>query len=259
MTRRAPFVALAVLATESAAFAGPPYVTDDPEPVEHRHWELYLASLVEHDVPGWTGTSPHLEANYGVIPDVQLHVIAPLAFAVPDGQRARFGPGDIELGIKWRFVHETSVIPQIGTFPFLEVPTGAAERGLGNGAAQVFFPVWVQKSIGPWTSYGGGGVWLNAASGTKPWGYVGWLVQRRLFEPLAVGAELFYETPKVPGGDAEARFNVGMVLDISEHNHLLASAGRGFVGANLFQSYLAWQVTLGPEEPDPRSGGGPEE
>ena len=23
------------------AFAGPPYITDDPEPVEYQHWEVY--------------------------------------------------------------------------------------------------------------------------------------------------------------------------------------------------------------------------
>jgi hypothetical protein len=112
------------------AMAGPPYVTDDPEPVEYRHWELYLASLVEHDTDGWTGTSPHVEVNYGAVPDVQLHLIAPLAFAVPAGQRARLGPGDTEIGVKWRFLQETQTVPQIGTFPLLEAPTGMAHRDL---------------------------------------------------------------------------------------------------------------------------------
>ena len=27
------------------AWAGPPFVTDDPEPVEYRHWEIYLVLL----------------------------------------------------------------------------------------------------------------------------------------------------------------------------------------------------------------------
>jgi hypothetical protein len=105
----------------STARAGPPYITDDPEPVEYRHWELYLASLVDHDASGWTGTSPHVEVNYGAVPDVQLHVIAPLTFAVPVGEAFRAGLGDTELGVKWRFVHEGEVVPQVGVFPFLEV------------------------------------------------------------------------------------------------------------------------------------------
>jgi hypothetical protein len=240
-------IAFAVLTLSSSAFAGPPYVTDDPEPVEYRHWELYLASLVQHDPDGWTGTSPHVEVNYGAVPDVQLHIIAPLAFAVPQGAHARFGPGDTELGIKWRFVHETDLLPQVGTFPFFEVPTGMASRDLGNGAVQVFLPLWAQKTIGSVTSYAGGGPWFNAAQGTQTWLYLGWQAQWQIVKPLAIGAEVFCETPKVPGGEAEARFNVGLVLDIAERHHILGSAGRGFVGPNLLQGYVAWLVTLGSE------------
>ncbi len=34
---------LAVLLVASEASAGPPYTTDDPEPVEYRQWEVSLA------------------------------------------------------------------------------------------------------------------------------------------------------------------------------------------------------------------------
>ena len=29
------------------SFAGPPFLTDDPEPVEFKHWEAYLFSTVD--------------------------------------------------------------------------------------------------------------------------------------------------------------------------------------------------------------------
>ncbi|HEV3191748.1 MAG TPA: hypothetical protein VGY54_14660 [Polyangiaceae bacterium] len=35
---------LVVVTVSSKTSAGPPYVTDDPELVEYRHWEMYLAS-----------------------------------------------------------------------------------------------------------------------------------------------------------------------------------------------------------------------
>ena len=47
-------------------------------------------------------------------------------------------------------------MPQVGIFPLLEVPT-AAQEGLGNGHATAFLPLWLQKSWGKWTVYGGGG------------------------------------------------------------------------------------------------------
>jgi hypothetical protein len=239
--------ALLLLGTRTA-FAGPPYATDDPEPVEYRHWEFYLASQHFRDSDGWSGTSPHFEANYGVIQDVQLHLIAPLAYAAPNGGAALYGYGDTELGVKVRFVHESRWIPQIGTFPFLEVPTGSLDRGLGNGSAQVFVPLWLQKSFGPWTTYGGGGPWFDTGGQHDHWWYFGWLVQRRLAESLSMGAEVFHLTPHGVGSKSDTRFNIGAVVDLSDTHHLLFSAGRSIVGDNRFQSYAAWLVTLGPAE-----------
>jgi hypothetical protein len=72
-----------VLILSRNAFAGPPYITDDPEPVEYQHWEVYFASIFAKQPDAWTSTAPHLEVNYGPIPNVQLHIIAPLTLYVP--------------------------------------------------------------------------------------------------------------------------------------------------------------------------------
>ena len=112
------------LALAAAAHAGPPFVTDDPEPVDYKHWEIYLSTQQYHNADGWSGTAPHLEINYGVVPDVQLHVIAPLSYDRPVGGRTNYGYGDTELGVKYRFVHETDTCPMIGIFPFIELPSG---------------------------------------------------------------------------------------------------------------------------------------
>lgn len=226
------------------AIAGPPFVTDDPEPIGHRHWELYLASQNAHEATGWSGWAPHFEANYGVIPNVQLHVIAPLAYVVPNDGPAQYGLGDMELGSKIRFVQEGEWTPQIGTYPMLEVPTGSERRGLGNGSTQIFLPLWVQKSFGQWTTYGGPGVWFDTASSDRHWGFFGWELQRRLIQELSLGVEIFYLTPKGPEGEQDLRFNVGAIIDANEVHHVLVSAGRGLVGPNLFQCYLAYLVTL---------------
>jgi hypothetical protein len=238
--------ALVVAAWSERSMAGPPYTTDDPEPVEHRHWELYLASETFHDRDGWTGTAPHVEVNYGVVPNVQLHLIAPLAYSVPDHGRRGYGFGDTELGVKYRFVEEAKWVPQVGTFPFLEVPSGARHLGTGNGSAQVFLPLWVQKSFGPWTTYGGGGFWVDAGRRDRHWWYFGWQAQRKFGEILSLGAEIFYLTPRESGTERDIRFNLGGVIDFSDEHHLLVSAGRGFAGPNLLQGYLAYQATLGP-------------
>jgi hypothetical protein len=240
-------VASLSLAT-TASFAGPPYATDDPEPVEYHHWELYLASQHFRDRTAWSGTAPHFEVNYGVVPDVQLHAIAPLAYSAPDDGIAHYGYGDTEFGVKFRFLQERKWTPMVGTFPFLEIPSGSQGAGLGNGSALVFLPVWLQKSFGSWQTYGGAGVWIDLGDRDRHWWYFGWQVQRRICKALTLGAEVFHQTPKQHGGESDTRFNVGAVVDLSAVHHLLLSGGRGLDGPNLFQGYAAWLVTLGPAE-----------
>src|ERR1035441_8329121 len=71
--------------------AGPPFVTDDPEPVDYQHWEFYIASAHTKLGGDWSGTAPHIELNYGVVPNVQLHLIAPLAYDVPPDGKSHYG------------------------------------------------------------------------------------------------------------------------------------------------------------------------
>jgi hypothetical protein len=240
-------IACAILLAVPNAWAGPPYATDDPEPVEFRHWEIYLASQSARGADGWTLTAPHLEVNYGAAPDLQLHVIAPMAFVAPRGAPTEYGYGDTEVGVKWRFVHEGKYTPQVGIFPLLEIPTGDHDRGLGNGSTQVYLPLWIQKSVGDWQSYGGAGYWVHPGDGNRNWWFFGWQVQRHLVDALTIGGEIFHMTSQVDGGSAETRFNVGAQIDLTDVHHLLLSAGRGLTGSNTFQSYVAYQLTLGPE------------
>jgi hypothetical protein len=65
--------------------AGPPYITDDPEPVEYQHWEVYLASIFTKQPDSWTTTAPCVEVNYGLVPDAQLHTILPMTLYQPSG------------------------------------------------------------------------------------------------------------------------------------------------------------------------------
>ncbi len=219
-------------------------MTDDPEPVEHYHWEFYLATQHELTPDGALGTVPHVEINYGAVPNLQLHTIVPLAYARPSGGHTEVGPGDIELGVKYRFVQESAWTPMIGTFPLLEVPTGDQGQGLGTGHWHGFIPLWVQKSLGPWTSYGGGGYWINPGAGNRNFWLVGWQAQRHLTDLATIGAEVFYGTPDQTGGRGNLRFNLGVISDLSEHHHLLLTLGRSVVGNTRFQSYLAYQLTI---------------
>lgn len=213
----------------SAAKAGPPFITDDPEPVDLGHWEVYAFSAGAFDANGATGQGPAVEVNYGALPNLQLHVIVPLSYDAPPNGPSAMGLGDTELGVKYRFITpgKDDWFPQVGVFPLLEVPTGDAHKGLGAGQLQAFLPVWIQKDFGKWTTYGGGGYWINPGPGNRDFWFAGWLLQRQVTDKLALGAELFHTTASTIGGSGVTGFNVGGQYDFTEHYHLLFSAGQG--------------------------------
>jgi hypothetical protein len=228
---RTPALGLIVvlLLCAGVAQAGPPFITDDPEPVDYQHWEVYgfTAGVNEHgNSSGWL---PGVEVNYGAAPELQLHLIASFAFDAPDGAARSSGVGDTELGAKYRLVNpgKEDWWPQIGVFPLLELPTGNAPRGLGAGYTQAFLPVWLQKDFGDWTTYGGGGYWINPGTGNRNFWYTGWLLQRKITETFVLGGEIFHQTSSGTGRNGTFGFNLGGIYDFTEHYHLLFSAGRG--------------------------------
>ncbi len=238
-------VATAALGMLGTAHGGPPFVTDDPEPVDYQHWEFYVASMDSKYNGDWSGTLPHFELNYGVIPDVQLHLIVPLAYDIPPQGGAHYGLGDVELGTKFRFVHETNDLPQIAIFPLVELPTGSARDNLGNGHTQAFLPLWLQKSWGTWTAYGGGGYGVNSLSGSQNWEFVGAVLQKQVLSNLAVGAEIYHQTEyQTDFPNVGTAFNLGAVIDLNDQNHLLISAGQSIDGPIGFQCYVAYQYTF---------------
>lgn len=249
MWRRSSIFWLALagaLASCRATCAGPPFITDDPEPVDYEHWEFYVASQFRRDTDGKSFAAPSFELNYGAAPDLQLHIIAPFVGDDPHGASSHYGYGDTELGFKYRFLHETESLPQIGVFPLLEVPTGDPDRGLGSGHVQLFLPVWIQKSWDEdkWTTYGGGGWQLNPGEDNRDFWRFGWELQRKLSERLTLGGELYYITKETSDGDASLGFNLGAIIDLTENHHILFSAGRDFIGPNHFSAYLAYQLTF---------------
>jgi hypothetical protein len=239
---------LGMLVVAPPVYCGPPFRTDDPETVEYRNGEFYVASQYANDRDGVSGTAPHIELNYGVIPDVQLHLLVPSAFDKPRGEPTLYGFGDLELGVKYRFIQEGDYRPMVGTFPLLHLPTGNQNRGLGNGDPQLFLPLWLQKSWGPWASYGGGGYWLNPGTGNKNYWFFGWLLQREITKWLTVGGELFHQTPPTRDGEYQTGYNLGGIVNFTDNHHFIFSAGSDVRGPNLFSFYAAYQLTWGPPQ-----------
>jgi len=221
-------------------FAGPPFLTDDPEPVDFLHWENYLFATGDHTAGGYSISGPAVELNYGPLPDTQLSLTAPLT-SVGGNTSAATGVGDIELGLKYRFLHETHGWPQIAFYPAVTLPTGNAARGLGNGRAWFQLPLWLQKSFGAWTTYGGGGVNLNSAPGRYDNAFGGWLVQRDFGEHFSLGGELFAQERDAADDQGFLALNFGGAYRFNEHFSVLASAGHSVAG----ETHTLWYFAVG--------------
>jgi hypothetical protein len=238
--KRAVFVAILWFVPAAAALAGPPFRTDDPVPVDYHHGEIYLFSTGTRDAGGTSGIGPALEFNYGILPDTQFHLIAPMAYNSPNGETSHFGYGDTEVGLKYRLVEQNTILPTIGIFPIIEIPTGDEDRGLGGGHTRVFLPLWLQRDFGKWSTYGGGGYWINPGPDNKNYWFTGIQLQYSFSEGFFLGAEFFYQTADTVDGTSSSGFNVGGGVPLVEKFQLLFTAGRGLkdTSSNRFSYYV---------------------
>lgn len=229
-----------------SAYAGPPFQTDDAEPVDFGHYEMFIAAEQTRTTGDHSGSLPLIELNYGAAPELQLSIGVPLGFDNPVHQPSQRGVGDIDFSAKYRLIQETDNTPMVSIFPRFVLATGNSDKNLGNGSTQIFLPVWLEKKWGDWQSYGGGGYWINRAVDAKNHWFFGWELQRRISHNWTFGGELFHSTEEVPGEGSSTGFNFGAIYDFDEHNHLVFSTGRGLANAdatNQLSSYIAYQLT----------------
>lgn len=166
--RHLPAALAVVLPTiATPAWAGVPFVTDDPDTPDKGHFEINVAGQYTLNRNEQTGNIPSVEVNYGLTDHIELHILLPLAFEHPVGGASVSGLGDIELGVKYRFLDDDDEgwQPAIAFAPSILVPTGNANRDLGSGRTQAFLPIWLSKDIGKFTVFGGGGYQINPGAG----------------------------------------------------------------------------------------------
>jgi hypothetical protein len=214
-------VALAVAALASArALAGPPYVTDDPEPTDTGHWENY------HFVMGaGREYESGLDLNYGGAKDLQLTAVIPIK--TEDDWRS-VGLGEIELAAKYRFLHqdEKGWMPDVAVFPNITLPTGPH----ATGHATFFLPVWAQKDLDKWSVFGGGGYTINPGAGQKNYWLGGLAVTRQITDAITIGPEVYVQTASETRAQSLTGVNLGVAYKLTKHWSLLAAGGPQFEG-----------------------------
>ncbi len=238
--KRLYLVPLALMLFARSAFAGPPYVTDDPEPTDLGHYEIYLFAGGGTAIDG-SGGAGGIDFNYGAAPDLQLTAVLPLAWDDPKGGPATATLGNIELAAKYKFLHQDDVGVDVAFFPRVFLPAGS--DAVGERHVSLLLPLWIGRSWGNWSTFGGGGCTLNNGGGSQNFCQLGWTVTNQITPSLQIGAEVYHQTADSVGGLASTGVGVGATYDLRENLHLLGSVGRGIQNADA-TNQLSWYAAL---------------
>jgi hypothetical protein len=222
------------------AWAGPPYVADDPEPTEFGHYEIYFFATGENNREGRTGAAG-IDFNYGATPDLQLTAVLPIVDEHAGDEHARTGVGNIELAGKYRFVHQQEIGWDIAVFPRVFVTS--ASHGVGERHTSFLLPLWFEKDWKNWSTFGGGGWVFNRGPGAQDFYLAAWALVRDLTPTLQLGAEIQHQSPEARSGKASTGVGVGMKYDASRHWHLLAYGAPGVQNAPETVRY-AWYASI---------------
>jgi hypothetical protein len=204
-------------------------MTDDPEPTDYTHFEIYTFDngiVTRSDTGGESG----IDFNYGGAPNLQLTATLPLAYDFPDSAAAVGGLGNIELAAKYRFLTQQTFGLDVAVFPRVFLPS--ASSNVGEQHPSFLLPIWVEKDWGPWSAFGGGGCELNRGGDSQNFCELGLVVTRQVVSNLNAGLEIFHQTSNTIGGQATTSLGVGVRYDVNDHYHLLGYVGRGIQNAD---------------------------
>jgi hypothetical protein len=229
--------ALAFFGAAAPAYAGPPYLTDDPEPTDLGKWEIYNFVTFDgrrSDLDGEAGW----DLNYGPVEGVQLTATVPLAFSHDAETGWHAGRGDLEAAVKYRFLDDEKSGWQAAVFPRVILPTSS--NGLGGNRVRLLLPVWVQKDFGKTAVFGGGAYEINPGSGNRNFWQAGIAVTHDLTDKLQLGAEVASQTADTRGGRGSTGIDAGMIDKLGGPFELLLAGGPSFSdGRTSYHGYVA--------------------
>lgn len=220
MKRR--LAAALALVSAAPAFAGPPYLTDDPVPTDTGHWEIYDFATGEGQSSDFDADAG-VDLNYGPVKDVQLTATLPLSFTHDRADGWRGGTGDVELAVKYRFIDDDKSGFSAAIFPRAFLPTSSLES---HERVRLLLPLWAEKDFAGGTSlFGGGGYEINPGSGNRNFWQAGVALTHDLSKTVSVGGEAAWQQRSESGGTSETDAGLGSIVKLSDHYALLFSGG----------------------------------
>lgn len=221
------------------AQGGPPYYTNDPGTPGNKQWEINLGYMPflypNHSVTH----TPDVDINFGVGDRIQLTFENAWLRVSDSGtsEKPKYGLGQDQLGLKWRFYENRETGFAISIFPQVSLnnPDTSASRGITPRGASLILPIEFTKKLGP--------IDLNWEAGYNlvhlgSDGYLGGIVVGHDFtESIELDAEFYAVGSFHPAVNSDT-LGIGARYKIHPPFILLLMAGRSVEPARSSQPYF---------------------
>jgi hypothetical protein len=230
------FLFLSACCAPIHAQGGPPYYTNDPGTPGNLQWEINFGYMPFLYPNASTTHTPDVDINFGLGDRIQLtYENAWLRVANPSP--VKYGLGQDQLGVKWRFYDNKDSGFAMSVFPQLSInnPNNSVQRGITPRGASLILPVEFSKKLGP--------IDLNWEAGYNfvHLGPDGWLagavVGHDFTDNLELDAE-FYANGTFHPSTSQQTLEGGLRYKIHPPVILLLMAGRSVQAAGVTQPYF---------------------
>lgn len=241
--------------TPVQAQGGPPYYTNDPGTPGHLNWEINVGYMPFYFSGQSTSHVPDVDINFGVGSRIQLtYENAWLRVRLPSSKESaastKYGLGQSNPGVKWRFYDGGDGHLQISTFPqfFLNNGNEAVKRGITPSSQTFLLPLEFSKKLGPVdVDYEIG--YAAVHKGSDGW-ITGIVVGHDFSHKLELDAE-FYNTGSFHPTANQPVLDIGGRYKLHSPVILLFMAGRALQASSpnqaYFQGYFGLQFLLPPK------------
>ena len=241
---------LFLAASFAIAQGGPPYYTNDPGTPGNLNWEINFGCMPFLYSDQSVSYVPDVDINFGVGDRIQLTYENAWLRVKDSSSSAKFGLGQSNPGVKWRFHEGGESGLSISMFPqfFLNNPNDAVRRGITPASDVFLFPLEFSEKLGP--------VDVNYEIGYQgvhkgPDGWLTGLVIGHDFTPKLEGDVEFYNQGTFHPSENQPTIDFGGRYKIHSPVIFLFMAGRSLEPARSnqysFVGYFGIQLLLPPK------------
>jgi hypothetical protein len=226
----------------AAAGGGPPYINDDAEPTAEGTVEVNMFATGTM-AAGGNGEQVGVNASYGIAKNLEFGTTIATGFTQVPGSADVSGFGDVQLGLKYQFIHQDDWGFEAAVVPSLTLPTHS-DPVLGHDGVVPTLSLQLQKNWGTdWTAFGGGGCTVTEDARSQNFCLFGAALAWQVEPDLQIGVEAYHFTPGARHGLQTTGLGFGVTYDFSSRWHLLASIGPGVQNATATDDYT-WYFAL---------------